>query len=412
VSGISIMLDQQILAAIISSRTAYERIKEYINDKDASPPIAYWLHQVRDYYNRDHSAGCVDIPTLRALGERGISNPKHAPAILGALDSTPPVSGANVVELVLNLRRYNLSAEFAAASMSGDRKKATQLLQELSTIWDQTEIAQKSEIEYAKDWSELDSVVGRSRRIPIGPASLDSRIGGGVLPGHHVLIFGRTEIGKSCLTLSTTANLIRAQQSVLYIGNEDSIDILKARIRLSLLNQSQAWVDTHPRKAVRLLSEITGDRLTMVHVHPGSMSEVEDLASKHSPSVLILDQIRGLSGAEEGMTQKLEANAIRLRSLLGRQKMIGISVTQAGDRSQGHNQSGPIYLSAGDVDSSRVGLPGTVDLQIGVGASPEMLSRGLRMLSFAKNKLASGPQSREPLCVRFDLEKNIVSDGN
>jgi len=405
------MLDKEILGTIISSRKDYERIKDYIKDNDATPQVAFWIKLVREYYGRDSATAYINIATLRALGERAIANPKHAPAILEALDNLPSVSGANIVELVLNLRRYNLSAEFASASMSGDRKKATQLLAELEAIWDTTELAVKSEVEYAKDWAELDSVVGRSRRIPIGPSSLDDRIGGGVLPGHHVLIFGRTEIGKSCLTLSTTANVLRAGQTVLYVGNEDNIDILKARMRLSLLRQSQQWVDTHPKKSARALTDLVGDRLTMVHVHPGSMSEVEDLAVKHSPSVLVLDQIRGLSGAEEGMTQKLEANAIRLRSLLGRQKMIGISVTQAGDRSQGHNQGGPIYLSAGDVDSSRVGLPGTVDLQIGVGASQEMLSRGLRMLSFAKNKLASGPQSREPLCVRFDLERSIVSDG-
>jgi hypothetical protein len=405
------MLDKEILAASISSKTDYERIRDYIKDNDATPQVAFWLKLVREYYQRDGAAASINVATLRALGERAISNPKHAPAILEALDNLPSVSGANIVELVLNLRRYNLSAEFASASMSGDRKKASELLAELEAIWNTTELAVKSEVEYAKDWAELDSVVGRNRRIPIGPSSLDDRIGGGVLPGHHVLIFGRTEIGKSCLTISTAANMLRAGQSVLYVGNEDNIDILKARMRLSLLNQSQAWVDSHPKKAARLLDEMVGNRLTMVHVHPGSMSEVEDLTAKHSPSVLTLDQIRGLSGAEEGMTQKLEANAIRLRSLLGRHNMIGLSVTQAGDRSQGHNQSGPIYLSAGDVDSSRVGLPGTVDLQIGVGASPEMLSRGLRMLSFAKNKLASGPQSREPLCVRFDLERSIVSDG-
>jgi hypothetical protein len=406
-------LDQQILAAIISSRHAYDRIKDYLNDKDASPSVAFWLSIVREYYGRDGGVPAIQMQTLRALGEQRITNPKHAPAILEALDSATasPASPANIVEYVLNLRRYNLSAEFAAASMSNDRKKADKLLAELNEIWCKTELKQESEIEYARDWDTLDEAVGSHNRIKLGIPSLDSRIGGGVLPGHHVLIFGRTEIGKSCLTIALTANLLKQGKSVLYVGNEDEINILKSRMRLSLLNQSQEWVDTHPKKAARLLAEMTADRLTMVKATPGSISECEDLVAKHSPTALILDQIRNLAGPEDGMTQRMEANAIRFRSLLSRNHLVGLSVTQAGDRSQGHNQQGPIYLTAGDVDSSRVGLPGTVDLMLGVGASTEMLSRGLRMISFAKNKLHSGAQSREPLMLRFNTERSIVTDG-
>jgi hypothetical protein len=404
------MLDSQILSAAIASRTSYEAIKDHFNAKEASPSIAFWYELVRDYYERDKAAESVRSDTLRELGARRITNPKHADAILSTLDGLAPVSSPNVVELVLDLRRNNLALEFAAATSNKDHNLASELLTQLNAVWEQTELKEKSDVEYAKDWDTLDSAVNSANRVRIGPASLDSRIGGGALSGHHILIFGRTEIGKSCLTVSMTANLICSGKKVLYVGNEDSINILKARVRLSLLGQPQSWIESHPNKARRLLAELCSDRLTMVHVHPGSISEVEDLTAKHSPNIVILDQIRNLSGAEDGMTQKMEHNAIRFRSLLGRQKMIGISVAQAGDRSQGHNSDGPIYLSAGDVDSSRVGLPGTVDLQIGIGANSDMRARGLRMLSFAKNKLATGGQSREPLLVRFNLELNRVED--
>jgi hypothetical protein len=405
------LLDSQILSACLSSRQAYDSVKDHFNAKEASPSVAFWYELVRDYYERDKTAESVRADTLRELGARRITNPKHADAILATLDDLKPVSSPNVVELVLDLRRSNLALEFAAATSNKDHNKASELLSQLNAVWEQVNLDDKSDIEYAKDWTDLDATVGSGNRVSIGPASLDARISGGALPGHHVLIFGRTEIGKSCLTVSTTANLIRSGKNVLYIGNEDSINILKSRVRLSLLGQPQSWLDSHPNKAKRLLAELCPpERLTMVHIHPGSISEVEDLTAKHSPNIIVLDQIRNLSGAEDGMTQKMEHNAIRFRSLLGRQKIIGISVTQAGDRSQGHNSDGPIYLSAGDVDSSRVGLPGTVDLQIGIGANAEMLARGLRMLSFAKNKLATGGKSREPLLVRFNLELNRVED--
>src|SRR5271166_33919 len=400
------MLDKEILATIIQSRAAYERVKDYLKDSDASPQVAFWLKLVREYYARDSEARYVSIPVLRTLGEQAITNPKHAPPILAVLESLPEtVSQDNVVACVLDLRRYNLSAEFAAATMGKDRKKADKLLAELIEIWDQSDVADEAtEIEYAKDWKHLDSVVGKERRISLGLTSLDDRIGGGCLPGHHVLIFCRTEIRKSCLTVALAANLVSSGERVLYVGNEDEINILKARMRLSLLGWTQSALEKKPKKAARLLQERTADRLTMVRMAPGSMSALEDLTAKHKPSVLVLDQIRNLAGSEDAMTQRMEHNAIRFRSLLSREHLIGISVTQS-------RANIGLYLSADDVDSSKVGLPGTVDLMLGVSATPDMLSRGLRMISFAKNKLASGPQSREPLTVRFNLEQSRVSDG-
>lgn len=404
------MLDAHILAAVIADRSAYEQIHEFINTKDFSPATAFWWDLVCEYYGRDKNCATVDIPTLRGIGEKRITNPKHVQSMVGALDGLPNgVSAANIAGMVLDLRRYNLAAEFASHAMSGDRKKADKLLVALNDVWDKTEL-KKSEVEYAKDWNELDSVVGSHNRVPIGPKSLDTRTGGGALPGHHVLVFGRTEVGKSCFAINAAGNFIRAGKRVLYVGNEDEINVLKTRLRLNLLNRSQQWIDSHPIKASRLLAEATGNRLTMVKATPGSISEVEDLVAKHTPSVLVVDQIRNLSGPEDGMTQRMEGNAIRFRSLLGRHHLIGLSVTQAGDRSMSHNADSPIYLSTGDVDSSRVGLPGTVDLMIGIGGNRDMLAKGLRALSLCKNKLMSGAASREPLIVKFDLARSIVSD--
>lgn len=405
------MNDAYILASAIKSRPAWDSIKDFVKSGDCSPPTAFWLDHVSDYYARDTSAQMVSVEVLRELGLRDISNPKQTAGLLGSLEAIPAdASPENIVKLVLDLRKRNLVLELAANE--GDPKKRNKLFGELVEIWDKDEIKAKSQVEYAKDWADLDTVVGRERRIQLGVSSLDSRIGGGVLPGHHILVFGRTEIGKSCFTVAIAANLLKQGQSVLYAGNEDEINILKARMRLSLLQWTSQQYEKLPNKAVRLLTEIAGNRLTMVKVVPGSISELEDLVELHGPSVLVVDQIRNLSGPEDGMTQKMEQNAIRFRSLLNRKKLIGISVTQAGDRSQGHNQDGPLYLSAGDVDSSRVGLPGTADLQIGIGCNKEFYSRGMRMLNFAKNKLSSDPGSREPLIVRFDLARSMVLDGD
>ena len=407
------MLDGHVLASAIKSRRAWDSVSGFVKASDMSPPIGFWLEQLRAYYERDKSAECCNLELLREAGLRSIGNPKQTEGLLAALAGLPTdTSPENTVEIVLDLRRRNLILELAAQSSENDAKKLAKTYAALQDVWDKRQLTEAIEVEYAKDWDDLDSVVGKDRRIPLGVPSLDSRIGGGVLPGHHVLVFGRTEIGKSCFTIATAASLLRSGQRVLYVGNEDEINILKSRIRLSILGWTQSQLEKLPKKGLRLLQETVGDRLIMVKMTPGSISALEDLTEKHAPSVLVVDQIRNLSGPEDGMTQKMEQNAIRFRSLLNRRKLIGISVTQAGDRSQKHGEDGPLYLSAGDVDSSRVGLPGTADLQIGIGCNAEMLSRGLRMLNFAKNKLSSDPGSREPLIVRFDTSRSMVLDGD
>lgn len=404
------MIDTSILGACIQSRSAYNSIEGIVNEKDFSPPVQFWYGLLREFYRRDSSCDHASVDILREVGKARITNPKQVDALISVLsDSAANTSASNIVALCLDLRRRNIILELATCTGSGDTKQANKLFTELVDIWDKQD-GKKSEIEYARDWSSLDEVIGAHKRIPLGIKSLDDRIGGGALSGNHILVFGRTEIGKSCFTLSLTANLVRAGQRVLYIGNEDEINGLKGRVRLALLGWTEDRLKQLPKKAERLLTEMVGDRLTMVRMTPGSISELSDLVAKHSPSVLILDQIRNLDGPEDGMTRKMEANAIRFRSLLGKARLLGISVSQAGDRSQGHDTDGPLYLSAGDVDSSRVGLPGQTDLMLGIGSNRDLMARGTRMISFCKNKLFSGVRSREPLMLRFDTATCRVTD--
>lgn len=331
---------------------------------------------------------------------------------MGVLEHlVPPVSPVNTIHAVLGLKRKNLTAEFASAAMSGDKKKADKLLASLNAIWEADTLDDSKQAEWhdASETEQLFDRVGTDQRVPFGCPGINARLSGGVLPGHHIGIFGRTEIGKSTFVIDCAARLLKQNQRVLYIGNEDQIDVLKLRFVGRYLKRTLAELESDPKRAASEFEE-ANSRLLMTQLYQGDIDSISKRVDEFRPTVLVIDQFRNLSGKDtDGMTQRMEANAIRLRALLLSKSLIGVSVTQANDRSERHGQEAPIYLGTGDIDSSRVGLPGQCDLLLGIGANSDLKARGQRYISFAKNKLSSVRDSHEGVIVNFDLSISRVS---
>jgi hypothetical protein len=406
------MLDQQILLASCKSREAWEKVRKYISSRELSPNIGFWWKLVQEYYERDRKAESINLEVLRELGKTRIQNPKHVDGLIGALvASDHGTSPANITVAALAVLRNNRAAEFASAAFSGDYKKSQELLEEVNDLWSKDSLeAEEEEVLRAAPAEELFSVVGQERRIPILPTALNIRVGGGVLPGQHILIFGRTEIGKSSFVINLMAGFIKQRQRVLYVGNEDEINAVKFRLMCRVTGKTAQEVEATKAESISLYrARGAEDLCRLVHMQPGTIEAIEKEVGEFKPAVLVLDQIRNLSSGEDGMTRKLEANAIRFRSLLARHNLVGVSVTQASDKSDRNSADTPVWLAAGDVDSSRVGLPAQADLMLGVGGNQEMISRGQRAISICKNKLFSGPQSREGFICNLDVARNIVT---
>lgn len=404
------MQDISLLSAAASSREAYDRIKDHIAVTDFTPTVGFWWKILGQAYARDRSAMSLDHSTLVELGSPQIASPKQKDSLLGVVSAmVSPASPVNVVQVALELKRKNLTAEFASASLAGDTRNATKLLASLNSVWEADTFEQKSATWHdAADTAALFERVGTSQRIPFGCPSINARLGGGVLPGHHIGIFGRTEIGKSTFVIDTAARLLKQNQRVLYVGNEDQIDILKLRLVGRYLQRTATAMESDPKQTARDFEE-PDSRLLMTQLYAGDVDAVHKRVSEWKPTVLVIDQFRNLSGTDDGMTQRMEANAIKLRALLLSESLIGVSVTQANDRSERHGQEAPIYLGTGDIDSSRVGLPGQCDLLLGIGANSDLKARGQRYISFAKNKLSSARDSHEGVIVNFDLAISRVS---
>lgn len=406
-------MEREIIAAVIADRKAYDAIHEHIDPKETFSALGqFWWKFIAAYYKRDGRARSVDVALLLEQASADLNRTKQAETLRSVL---PPGDGAdvgvsvpNVVSGVLDLRKRALLAELAGADLSGQRQKADRAFAELAQIWDASSLDGSQRTE-AKEAADLFAALGSEHRIRLLPAALNERIGGGALPGQHIVVFGRTEVGKSTFVLNLCAGFLKQGLKVLYIGNEDPIDAIKFRFlcRVAKVTAGEAHSD---RAGVlsRYADRGAADRVRFLHLSPGSVAAIEREIEDYEPKVVIVDQIRNLDGPEPDITRRLEANATRFRGLLSRHGLLGVSVTQASDRSTGHNQDPPIWLSTGDCADSRVGLPAQADLMLGIGANNAMMQQNQRAISLVKNKLAAGPQSRTGIIVTVDLERGIV----
>lgn len=238
--------------------------------------------------------------------------------------------------------------------------------------------------------------------IKIYPKTLNERLDGGAQPGHHILIFAPTEMGKTLVAINMVAGFLHQKLPVLYVGNEDPASdiLLRLGTRLSGLNKYE--IRDNPRKAQELIDQRSAGLFTIAPLAPGTFSEISTLVRKYQPKVVILDQLRNIDVKSENRTQALERAATEARNLAKRFGVVVISIAQAGD-----SASGKAALNRGDVDSSNVGIPGQCDVMIGVGATEEMERNNVRMFSFPKNKLSG---NHNPITVTIDPQLSKVLD--
>lgn len=324
-----------------------------------------------------------------------------------------PPSTDNVVRVALELKRHNAEMELGAALGSGDRKAAAKLLPVVAALQEATDLAvfnsqRKTEWQDAVSVDHLFEKVGKENRIPIAPKALNARVDGGALPGHHIIVFGRPEAGKSTVVINMSHGFTKQKKRGLYVGNEDQIDILKSRYVSRVTNIPWWECEANPEKCMSLFRKRGGeDYLVMSQLKHGTVEAIAKRIEQDGPfDFVVLDQIRNISAGSEAdskMTSRLESVGREMRELLLDYNLIGVSVTQANDRTERANQEPPMWLGMGDMDSSRTGLPGTGDLIVGVGVTGELKARNQRALSLPKNKLSSAPDAHEGIFVEVDL---------
>lgn len=391
-------MEQKILGGMIASREMWSTIIPHIEAKEFSPEGALILEKINEYYNTDGQAGQVDRDILAARIERSVQSNKLSKALIGILRNLPSdVSGINLVREVLGLKAHNTGLRLAARLAAGKHDDETsRLMGEYNELALKDGFTKEEEEDYqnVSITELLAKHFDRSKLIQIWPPELNNQLDGGAKPGHHVLVFAPTEMGKTLFVLNMVAGFLKQNLKVLYVGNEDTPPDIIMRLASRLTGMTKHEIEADPKRAEEILARRNWGNFILSSLAPGTFPQINRLVDTYKPVVVILDQLGNISVTSDNAVAGLERAAKDARALAKKRKVLVVSVAQAAD-----SASGKRYLDRGDVHNSNIGIPGQIDLMIGLGADAEMEGRNLRVISLAKNKLSG---DHTPITITID----------
>lgn len=386
-----VSIEKRIVASVIQSRHAYEKIKDIINVDMLTAPSVLLLSLVDSFYARDTNAKKVDKDFLIDRIKNDIPSPQKQTLYSQFAEdcSSLDVSAINVAHLVIEVEGKE-SAQKLAAQLANSAPSDPLVLDALAkhaelVARNGTDRDSGTDTELLHNVTVQDintTVSNKEGRIKLISKAVTDALDGGCMEGHHILIYAVTETGKTGMVLTAMRSLCRQRLPGIYFGNEDPLRSVVERFQGCLTGMTRLERLSDPEAASKVL-EAQGYRYArFIGITPGSAPEIEKYVREYKPKWIVVDQIRNLTSKAENRTNQLETIATSMRNIAKRNNILVISVTQAGD-----SAAGKLVLNIGDVDSSNVGIPSQMDVMLGIGVNEEYERMGQRMISFAKNKV-------------------------
>lgn len=392
------MNERKIVSALLHDRSVLETVKPHVGE--LSPEALMISNFALEYYAADPAAKSVDLEILKGRIERAVQSNKLVGVLKETLDNLPSVSSVNVIRELVELKKHKIGTSLANKLLAGQHGADTDKLVEtylkmqgdsidlsLSEVKPVTGIDIRNLIADATDETKL---------IKILPKQLNDRLDGGCRGGHHIVIVGRPEIGKTLVALNMAAGIIQQKKKVLWIENEEPIEDVLIRLGSRVSGMNKYEIRDNPEKAHKLISERVADYFTIVPLTPGTYQQVNSLTDKYKPAAVVINQMRNMDVRSENRTQSLEKASQSGRDLAKSRNVLVIDVTQAGDSANNKR-----VLEMGDIDGSNTGVQGPADVIFCIGGTQEDIERNIRWGSQPKNKRA-GPQSHEPFQFFID----------
>lgn len=400
------MSERNLLGAMIGSREAYDRVVGHLTEGDLTEQGRIIVDHLGCYYERDAGSCSADPDLLARDIARALSNPKHKELFTGLVQGIAAEghSPANVVHDFISVKREAVGHKLATMLAAGRAPDDVRPLIGEYEEWCAAQDIGEDEDTVMQGVSVADLVrtnYDDGSLIQVWPPALNDRLDGGCLPGHHIVMFARPEMGKTMFLVNAMAGFLAQDRKVLYIGNEDPISDVVLRVVSRLTGMTKHEVMDEPDLADGEARRHGYDNLVLAGLAPGSPREIERLCIEYQPQILLIDQLRNLNVGEDNFVVKLDKAAQAARNLGRKHNMLVISMTQAGD-----SASGKAVLDMGDCDFSNTGIPAACDVMIGMGGTKEDEAMGRRVLTLCKNKRSGAHE-----CIPVNVDPVTSSIG-
>lgn len=208
-------------------------------------------------------------------------------------------------------------------------------------------------------------------------------------PGTLTHIFARTHVGKTGFVVTHMANWVKKLQDdesnrvILYCTNEESSVRVAIRVVQAYFDEDKYYYTQKPRECNYRLQTYIRPHLIMEN-NINDMRQVVSLIRKYNPVAVIIDQgpkvnIRG----DYPRHEKLQIVYQNYREMAVKYNTRIITLGQAD--AQAENRK---YVGVTNIDGAKTGMPGELDLAIGIGAMLDDTSRAnMRWINVCKNKI-------------------------
>ena len=387
-------MESQILASCLHSRTAFEVVMTLDAAQDLSPLGAQLLKHIERYYGNDDNATTVDESVLMMALQA--ASPLQYEKLSLMVDGLPEPSEDNLIDALVAQRLNRIGSDMMQAVAANDQTALDTLTQERNDVRElgmqgNGKVDALFEVYQGHSITDLSDELREGEGFALLPGLLD-KIVFNMMRGDHIAVFGMVNRGKSLVGIQMAGDFAYDGKRVLYIGNEDPAKRMMLRIVCNLCGVSLEEVGNDEQGYTDKAMDMGYNNIIFKELSPGSVDDVRRLIEHFKPDVCIVDQARNIipSGKASEGASKLEAIFSQLRMLYKKTKVIGVSVTQAGDKdAKGKPLSAKVRLEQNDIADSKYGVASQLDVMIGVGATEQMVANGQLYLNVCKNK-ASG----------------------
>ena len=207
--------------------------------------------------------------------------------------------------------------------------------------------------------------------------------------GDFGFIFARPETGKTTILASEiTYFATQTEKPIIWFNNEQPGEIVKTRVIQAYFGiTTQELFKNAKTYRDKYLQEL-GGRIKVYDSGSISKRDVDRIAAKYNPALMVFDQIDKLKGFENDRYDLELKEVYQWVRELAKQYGPTIGVCQAGGSGEGKK-----YLTMDDVDSSKTAKQGEADWILGIGKSHQEGMESVRHFHLCKNKLIGGEDS-------------------